>query len=442
VLRKACTLIAVLVLAVLLVVPVTVGAASGGTIVGFAPMGIEEQIKAAVAKFNQQYPNWKVEISCAADYETKIKVALGAKAGFDVMWSGGSDYPQIWGEQGVLVALDTYIKQGNIKMYDVYEKAFVDELKYKGQQLLLPTDCFTYALWYNKILFDQAGVPCPAPDKSYSWEELLEVGKKLTRDTNGDGKIDVWGLSLLTPTWHIVQPWYNSCGAQILNKTGEKANGYVNSKKFIEFVTKYRDLIWKYQIAMPLNIPPDGDAWGIAWSNGFLAGKAAMHVSAPWMIPEANGQEEKHPELLKWATALPPHLAGNRPYSIGGTAGWGIPVTCPKDKRAIAFKLIWEIATGAGAEYWYEQGKMWTTKVGMKNFVAKNGDRVAGWVEASKYLVPMEQIGKMPWKSAVEPNMVKYISAAVVNRMDPTEACKQAAIAMDEAIAKYEASNL
>ncbi|MGE5599645.1 MAG: ABC transporter substrate-binding protein [Bacteroidota bacterium] len=405
-------------------------------------MGLEDQIKAAVAKFNEKYPGWKVEISCAADFEAKIKVALGAKEGLDVMWSGGSDYPQIWGEQGALVPLDPYIRQEKIKMYDVYEKPYVDELKYKGKQVLLPTDCFTYALWYNKVLFDQAGVPYPAPDKSYSWEELLEVGKKLTRDTDGDGKIDVWGLSLLTPTWHIVQPWYNSCGAQILSKDGRKAHGYVDSAKFIDFVTKYRDLIWKYKIAIPLNIPPDGDAWSIAWSNGFLAGKVAMHVSAPWMIPEANGQEEKHPKLLKWATALPPRLSGSRPYSIGGTAGWGIPVTCPKEKRLVAFRLIWELAAGAGAEYWYSQGKMWTTKVGMKNFRKMNGDRVAGWIEAVKYLVPMEQIGKMAWKSAVEPNLIKYISAAVVNRMDPAEACKQAAKAMDEGIAKYEASNL
>ena len=108
----------------------------------------------------------------------------------------------------------------------------------------------------------------------------------------------------------------------------------------------------------------------------------------------------------------------------------------------MVFRLIWEIAAGTGAEYWYEQGKMWTTKAGMKNFKEKNGERVAGWVEAVKYLVPMEQIGKMPWKQAGEPALVKYISAAVVNRMDPAEACRQAAKEIDQAIAKYEASNL
>ncbi len=428
-------------IAVILLAPVTIGAAPGGKIVGICPMGNEEQIKAAVAKFNQQYPEWKVEISSVADFETKIKVSLGAKEALDVMWSGGSDYPQIWGEQGVLVPLDSFLKQEKINIYDVFEKPYVDELKYKGQQLLLPTDCFTYALWYNKVLFDQAKVPYPAANKSYSWEELLDVARKLTRDTDNDGKVDVWGLSLILPIWHIVQPWYDSVGAQILNDKGTKASGFVDSPKFIDFVTKYRDLIWKYKVAMPLNIEPSGDSWAISWTNGFIAGKVAMHVSAPWMITEADGQQERHPELLQWATALPPRLSGTRPYSIGGTAGWGIPVTCPKDKRAIVFKLIWELSAGAGAEYWYSQGKMWTTKVGMKNFKEMHGDKVAGWIEAVKYVVPMEQIGKMAWKSAVEPNLIQYICAAVVNRMDPAEACKQAAKAMDAGIATYEASN-
>ena len=414
-------------------------AEKGGKLIGIAPTGIEDQCKQAIAAFNKKYPKWKIELSYAADFETKQKIALGAKEGMDFMWSGGSDYPMIWGEQEALVPLDPYIEQEGIDMYGVYYKSYVDELKYMGQQLLLPTDCFTYALWYNKVLFDKAGVPYPAADKSYSFDELLEIGKKLTMDTDKDGKTDTWALSLLTPTWHIVQPWYNSCGAQILSDDGKTAKGYVDSPEFIDFVTKYRDLIWKYEIAMPLNIAPDGDAWSVAWSNGFLAGKAAMHVSAPWMIPEADNQEKAHPELLKWGTALPPHLAGDRPYSIGGTAGWGIPVTCRADKRALVFKLIWEIAAGKGAEYWYDQGKMWTTKVGMTKFLSKS-EKNAGWVNAADFLVPMEQARKPVWKSSVEPSLTQLISAAVVNRMDPAKACKEAAIAIDKAIQVYEAS--
>lgn len=411
----------------------------GGTLTGICPTGIEDSVRRAISNLRARYPKWKIDISFAGDFENKIKIALGANEGLDIMWSGGSDYPQIWGEQGVLVPLDPYLQQEGLNMDDVYIKAYADELKYNGQQVLLPTDCFNYATWINKKVFEKAGVEIPKPDKSYSFEELLEVGKKLTMDTDNDGKTDTWALSLILPTWHIVQPWYSSNGAQVLSDDGKKATGYIDSPEFIDFVTKYRDLMLKYKIAMPLDIAPDGDSWGIAWSNGFLAGKVAMHVSAPWMIPEANNQQKAHPELLDWTTILPPHLSGDKPASIGGTAGWGIPVTCPEDKRLMAFRTIWEIAAGAGAEYWYEQGKMWTTKVGMENFASKSALN-AGWVEAAKFMVPMEQANKLAWKSSVDPNLVKYISAAVLGKMDPAEACHQAAKEIDAAIATYEAS--
>jgi multiple sugar transport system substrate-binding protein len=49
-----------------------------------------------------------------------------------------------------------------------------------------------YQLYYNKKLFAAAGVTSPPA----TWDEFVDVGKKLTKDTNGDGKPDQWGLSL------------------------------------------------------------------------------------------------------------------------------------------------------------------------------------------------------------------------------------------------------
>ena len=41
-------------------------------------------------------------------------------------------------------------------------------------------------------MFDAAGLAYP--DDTWDWAKLVEVGKQLTKDADGDGKTDQWGL--------------------------------------------------------------------------------------------------------------------------------------------------------------------------------------------------------------------------------------------------------
>ena len=49
-------------------------------------------------------------------------------------------------------------------------------------------------MYYNKDMFDKYKLPYP--DETWDWDKYLEVAKKLTLDTNGDGQIDQWGTTL------------------------------------------------------------------------------------------------------------------------------------------------------------------------------------------------------------------------------------------------------
>jgi multiple sugar transport system substrate-binding protein len=55
----------------------------------------------------------------------------------------------------------------------------------------VPLYGLSYALFYNKKLFKDAGLQPPK-----TWSEFVETGKKLTKDTNGDGKPDQWGFAM------------------------------------------------------------------------------------------------------------------------------------------------------------------------------------------------------------------------------------------------------
>ncbi|MFC4222707.1 extracellular solute-binding protein [Lysinibacter cavernae] len=55
----------------------------------------------------------------------------------------------------------------------------------------VPLYGLAYNMYYNTKLFEEAGITEPPA----TWEEFIEVGKKLTKDTDGDGTIDQWGYS-------------------------------------------------------------------------------------------------------------------------------------------------------------------------------------------------------------------------------------------------------
>jgi ABC-type glycerol-3-phosphate transport system substrate-binding protein len=67
---------------------------------------------------------------------------------------------------------------------------------YGGRQLALPLDVHPIGLYYNTRLFERAGI-VGSDGKAKpprTWDEFLAAARKLTRDTDGDGRPDQWGF--------------------------------------------------------------------------------------------------------------------------------------------------------------------------------------------------------------------------------------------------------
>ncbi len=57
----------------------------------------------------------------------------------------------------------------------------------------IPRDVSNLVIYYNKDLFKKYGIP--VPNEYWSFDDLLILSQKLTKDTNNDGKTDIWGIS-------------------------------------------------------------------------------------------------------------------------------------------------------------------------------------------------------------------------------------------------------
>ncbi len=102
---------------------------------------------------------------------------------WDVFWMDTSFYLKDYVDRGVLVDITPYIERDGIDLSN-YPEGILKIHEYKGRYYLLSRDYDTIALFYNKDMFDKAGLEYP--DETWMWTDLILAAEKLTiRDEKG-----------------------------------------------------------------------------------------------------------------------------------------------------------------------------------------------------------------------------------------------------------------
>lgn len=153
---------------------------------------------AVIAEFEKANPTIQVKLeNVPADDEFLKKLAadIAAQTPPDVFLD---NYRLIgpFAVKGALQPLDGYINTSQVIKTDDFFPAAMNAYKLKGQQQCLPLNLSQLGIYYNKTMFEQAGVPLP--HKDWTWSDFLAAAKALTKDTNGDGKTDQYGAGIST----------------------------------------------------------------------------------------------------------------------------------------------------------------------------------------------------------------------------------------------------
>jgi len=183
-----------------------------------------------VPEFNKAYPNIKVTIDGVPYVELLAKTMLdttGPYPTYDILIADDPWIPQL-AEVGALLDLKGAEAQGWTAAdydWDDFNAAPLAAGEWKGVQYGVPLRSNMLMMFYNRALYEKAGVPEPTP--ALTWEQYLEQAPKLVQDTNGDGKVDAWAIDSyfvrepLTPT--IWQTIMNSNGGSLLDDNGKPA---------------------------------------------------------------------------------------------------------------------------------------------------------------------------------------------------------------------------
>jgi multiple sugar transport system permease protein len=133
---------------------------------------------------------------------------------------------QLVDKHGVM-NLDPYVARDTVD-FSVFFSQLTTTLTFDNHLYAYPIHFSTNALFYNKKLFAQAKLPYP--DETWTWDKYQQVAKVLTKDTNGDGKLDQFGT--LIPDFRLLIP---SFGGSIFNEDATRC--IINSPEALKAVT-------------------------------------------------------------------------------------------------------------------------------------------------------------------------------------------------------------
>lgn len=182
-----------------------------------------------IAKFNEKYPNIKIEIErSTGDYFQTLKTKFAGKNEPDIFLMEPGEVGSFL-KDGLLANLSEYLKSSSaFKDSDLWPVN--DIYKYDGQKMgsgplyaIIKDWSPDYMMVYNKKLFDQAGIAYPDPNTPMTWDEFLTTAKKLTkRDANGN--IQVYGTDMASTPYKHIYEYLQMTGGSLYSEDGKKSN--------------------------------------------------------------------------------------------------------------------------------------------------------------------------------------------------------------------------
>lgn len=230
-----------------------------------------KSFEALVQEFNQAHPAIQIEPSYGGTLFTmreKLVAAIAARSAPDI-----AQIDQFWSSEladaGAIVSLDDFLANDPaLNRADIWDKAW-QTASYQGKLWSMPFALSNIALYYNKALFQQAGLDPNQPPAT--WEMLAAAARQLTLDADKNGAPEQWGLTVPLKAnegnvyYWLAFLWQNN-GA-IFSADGKAVR--FDDAAGVEALQFWVDLA-KKDHALALT-PPD---------NGFEEGKVGMTIAS------------------------------------------------------------------------------------------------------------------------------------------------------------------
>lgn len=266
----------------------------------------EPTIRKMADQFTKENPNITIDIELTpyGQYWTKLETAATGGSLADVFWMNGPNVGK-YAQGDMMMPLDSKFKDDNVSTSD-FPDSLIKLYTVGGKLYAMPKGFDTIGLYYNKAIFDKAGVHYPTD--TWTWDDMAAAAKKLTDKSSG-----IYGVAAADLSQ---ENYYNTIpqfGGYVISDD-KKKSGY-DDPNTIKGIQCWLDLI-KDGVS-----PTAQQMTETTPDNMFESGKLAMIYTGSYMLSEYSSNENIKdkfdiqilPIATKRATVI--HGIGNVIYS-------------------------------------------------------------------------------------------------------------------------------
>jgi multiple sugar transport system substrate-binding protein len=271
-------------------------------------------------------------------YERLMTEAVSRSGAFDLMAVSNMWVPS-FKEGGFIENLDPYIAKWDPDLDDIPQPV-KNLLRLGGSYWSMQIDGDVFLLMYREDLFgDQKyqkefkarfGYDLHPPN---TWDEYRDVAEFFTRDTDGDGEIDLWGNSLMCGRAHLPYTF-----VQMMRSYGvpyfdaETMEPQVNSPRAVEALEMLKELL-NY-------MPPGNVAWDYTDAReAFMNGSAAMHIN--WNELTYERLDTSAVRGIAGYTQVPGKMIGGKLNQVSLQAwGWTVFISADSRNKEAAYQFL------------------------------------------------------------------------------------------------------
>lgn len=243
-------------------------------------------------KHQNSYIDIEVITAPYGEFTEKITSMIASGNPPDIAW-WSEDTMTYFADRGFFLPLDDAIAQWDDEWdkNDFYDST-LEAGRWNGTQYLLPFSTPAPVLYYNKTLFDEAGIPYP--DDSWTWEDADEAVQAISKGTGADKIYGIDGLK----NWQDVLNIIRSYGGNFMNE--DRTRSVLNSPESAQALNLLMKWVKSEQATMP----------GVA--APFEQGKVGMFIG--WLSFNARFEGV---EGLNYDVAYPPEGPAGKRYRSG-----------------------------------------------------------------------------------------------------------------------------
>jgi multiple sugar transport system substrate-binding protein len=261
------------------------GFGGGGGVSGqvrFLVFGEPEELKAfraVVREFGRIEPDVDVQLVEASDRSdliARLSTSIAGGSPPDVFLINYRFFGQFASRGAIEPIEDRLAESDAFRERDFYRQA-LDAFRFDGKLTCLPQNISSLVVYFNRDLFRKAGVAPPRPE--WTWNELVGKAIKLTRDEDGDGNPDQYGLGV-EPTLIRIAPFVWSNGGELVDDEERPTRFTLDTPAARAALAEFFDLR-----QLHLVVPSEVEIEAEDDESRFLNGRTAMVLSSRRSTP-------------------------------------------------------------------------------------------------------------------------------------------------------------